>query len=75
MTLQVLFWLFNQDKKKNKKKLETKNVLVNGKNYKDLIIYFTWYDFRKSIRMFSLFYLELMGKIEENKEKYLMACD
>ena len=25
--------------------------------------------------MFSLFYLELMGKIEENKEKYLMACD
>ena len=34
---------------KAKKKIETKNILINEKNYKDLIIYSTRYDCRKSI--------------------------
>ena len=33
------------------KKLETKNILINGKNYKDLTIYFTRYVHSKSIKI------------------------
>ena len=51
------------------KKLETKNILFNEKNYKDLIIYFTRYDLGKSIRMLCQYYHELVGKIEEHNEK------
>ena len=51
----------------NAKKLEMKNILNNKKKYKDLVIYFTRYDRGISIRMLSLYYDELMGKIEEDK--------
>ena len=37
------------------KKLETKNIFFNEKNYNDLIIYFTRYDPRKSRRTLSLY--------------------
>ena len=33
------------------KKIETKNILINGKNYKDLTIYFTRYVHSKSIKI------------------------
>ena len=42
------------------KKLETKKILIDEKNLKDLVIYFTRYVHSKSIKMFSLHYLELL---------------
>ena len=42
---------------------------IDEKHYKDLIIYFTRCDLVKSIRSFSLYYYELMEKIEEHKGK------
>ena len=50
------------------KKIAIKNVLMDEKNYKDLVIYFTRYVHSKSIKIFSLNYYELMGKIEELEE-------
>ena len=41
---------------------------MDEKNYKDLVIYFTGYVHSKSIKIFSLNYYELMGKIEELEE-------
>ena len=44
------------------------------KSYKDLTIYFTTFDWGKSIRMFTLFHHELVGKIEKFERKiYLMV--
>ena len=42
---------------------------MDEKNYEELINYFTRYDRGKSIRIVSLHYLELVGKIEEFDEK------
>ena len=42
------------------KKIETEHILINEENYKYLIIYFTKYDFLKSIRMFSLYMEKLL---------------
>ena len=42
------------------KKLETKKILIDEKNLKDLVIYFTRYVHSKSIKMLSLHYLELL---------------
>ena len=50
-------------------KLETENVLIDEKNFKDLMIYFTRYVNCKSIKMFSLHFYKLMEKIEENEGK------
>ena len=56
--------------------METKNILVDEKNYNDLVIYFTRYVRIKSIKMISLCYRELMGKIKEHEgKKYLMVDD
>ena len=52
-----------------KKKLETKNILIDEKNYKGLVIYFTRYVHSKSIKMLSLCYLKLIEKIEKHKWK------
>ena len=49
--IQQLFWLFNKSKK-----LQAENILINEKDYKDLIIYFIRYDCGKLIRMLSLCY-------------------
>ena len=58
------------------KNLETKNVLINEKIYKDLTIYSTRNLCRVSIEMFGLHYYELMGKIEEHDgKKYLIVID
>ena len=63
--LQLLFWLFNQSKGIRNKK----NIGINEKSYKHLKIYFTRYDRGKSIRMASLYYHKLRGKIQKHKEK------
>ena len=46
------------------KKTETRNILIDKKRYKDLVIYFTRYHRDKSIRMINLYYDKLIGKIE-----------
>ena len=63
-SLQLLFSQFSQSKK-----IETKNILIDEKNYKDLMTYFTRYIHSNSIKMLSLHYHELMGKIEEHEGK------
>ena len=50
-------------------KLQTKNILIDEKNYADLVNYFTRYNHRKQIRMLILYYHELIGKIEEHEGK------
>ena len=47
-------------------RLETENILIDKKTYKDLVICFSDYVSRKSIRMLNH---ELMGKIEEHEGK------
>ena len=55
-------------------KLHTKNILVDEKHYKDLVVYFTRHFHSKLIKMLSLHYYELIGKIEEYAgKKYLMV--
>ena len=62
---------------KNAKQSENKNIfLINEKNYNDMVIYFTRYVHSKSIKVLSLLYHELMGKIEEHEgKKYLIIDD
>ena len=56
------------------KKLEIKNILIDEKNYKDFVIYFARYAYKKSKKMLHLHYHELMGTIEEHEgKKYLMV--
>ena len=50
------------------KKIETKNILINAKYYKDLVIYFTTCNRGKSVRILRLYSHELMGEIEEHEE-------
>ena len=52
------------------KKLETKNTLIDEKNYRHLVIYFTVYFHSKSMKMLSLYYHELTGKVKESP-----SCD
>ena len=40
----------------NAKNLETKNILIDEKNYKDLTIYFARYDYGKTAKMLNLYY-------------------
>ena len=48
--------------------LETKNILIDEKNFNDLTVCFTRYDYGKLIKMLSLYY-ELVGKIKEHDGK------
>ena len=57
------------------KKLETKYILIDEKNYKDIVVYFTRYVHNKSIKNLSLYYHELMGKIEKAEGKNYLAVD
>ena len=41
------------------KQLETRNILIEKKSYKDLVIYFTIYHHDKSLIMLNLYYNEL----------------
>ena len=45
------------------KHLESKSILIDKRNYKGLTIYFTRYVPNKSIKILSLHYHELMGKV------------
>ena len=48
------------------KKVETINILIDEKKYKDLTIFSTTYDCEKLITMLILHYHELMGKKIKN---------
>ena len=50
-SLRLLFRQFGQNKK-----IETKNILIDEKNYQDLVVYFARYVHSKSIKMLSLNY-------------------
>ena len=54
-------------------KIETENILIDVKNYKDLVAYFTRYVHQKLIKMLSLYYHDLIGKIEEHAEIKMFA--
>ena len=69
LSLQLSFWQFSQNKK-----LETKNILVDQKNYKDFTIYFSRYVHGKSLKMLSLHYHESMEKISEHEGKNIFNC-
>ena len=56
-------------------KLETKNVLINEKNYKDLMICFTRYVHSKSIKTLSLYYHGLIGKFKKDEGKNMIVDD
>ena len=51
------------------KNIETRNILIKEKNYKNLITFFTRYDHGKLIGMLRLYYHELFRKIEDHAEK------
>ena len=56
--------------------IESKNVLINKKSYRNLVIYFTRYHSEKSVTILNLYYDELIGKIEQYEgKKYLMVDD
>ena len=45
------------------KKIETNNILIDKKNYRDLVIYFTRCDGGKIIRILSMYYNKLSRTI------------
>ena len=51
--------------------IETENILIDEKNYKNLTIWFTRYAHSKLIKILSLYYLELIAKFKSMKEKIL----
>lgn len=52
--------------------LKTKNIITDEKNYKDWVIYFVRYVLKKSIEMMTMYYRELVEKIEEYDEKSIL---
>ena len=52
-------------------KIETKNTLIDEENFKDIVVYFTWYVHCKSIKMLSMYSYKLMGKIKKHEGKKL----
>ena len=52
--------------------LKTKNIIIDEKNYKDWVIYFVRYVLKKSIEMMTMYYRELVEKIEEYDEKSIL---
>ena len=57
------------------KKMETKNIVINEKSYKDLVMYFTRFGSGKTLTMLNLYYHKLMGRIKESEGKKLMVGD
>ena len=53
----------------NQKKKETKSSLTDEKKIKDLVVYFTIYVNWKWMKMLTLYYHELMGKLKNSNEK------
>ena len=62
-------WNYYCDNLVKEKKLETKNILIDKKNWNDLVIYFTRYVHNKSKKTLGLHYHKLMEKIEEHEGK------
>ena len=58
-----------------RKKKETKNISIDEKNYKDLVIYFTRYVHSIARKTLSLYYHELLGKVKIHKEKKYLVID
>ena len=56
-------------------KLETKIVLIDEKNCKDFLIYFTRYGHEKSIRLFNFDYYKLIENISKFEEKKCLMVD
>ena len=52
-----------------KPKLKTRKIFIHKKSYKDRVNYVTWYNTDKSITMLNLYYVKLIGKIEETEGK------
>ena len=50
-------------------KLKNKNILVDEKNFKNLVIYFTRYVNCNSIKMLSLYFYKSLGRIEKRDGK------
>ena len=76
MNIRYRVYNYHFDNLIKAKILETKKILIDEKKYKDLTTYFTRYVFIKSIKMLSLHYHELMGKIKEHEQKtYLIVND
>ena len=50
-----------------------KNVLIDTKKYKDLVIYFTRHVRSKSIKMLSPYYHELIEQIQNMKKKIFIG--
>ena len=57
------------------KKLETKYYQIYEKNYENFVSFFSICVYSKSVKMLSLHYQELIGKVKEAKEKNLMVDD
>ena len=57
------------------KNFENKYALIEEKNYKYLVICFTRYDQGKFMKMLSMHYHELAGKIEEHVGKKMLVDD
>ena len=51
------------------KEWENKNILIDGKNYKNLVIYFTRYAHIKSIKILIPHYPKVMERLKNKKEK------
>ena len=59
-----------------KQKIEARNILIDKKCYKKLVIYFFKCQTDKSITILNLYYDKLIGKIEKYEgQKYLMVVD
>ena len=56
------------------KRLETRNIFIDKKNYKSFLVYSTRYHPDKSIKMLNLYYDELIGRIEEYGRKIFDGC-
>ena len=53
----------------NQKKKGTKSSLTDEKKIKDMVVYFTRYVNWEWMKMLSLYYHELMGKLKNSNEK------
>ena len=60
----IIIMKFNQPKK-----FEIRNIFIDKKSYRDLVIYFTRYYSDKSVTMLNPYYDELRGKIEDYERK------
>ena len=70
-------WIYNYylDNLIKTKNIGTKNIFINEKNCKGLVIYFTRYVHSQSMIMLSWYYNELIGKAKEYEDKNYLIID